>query len=318
MLGSYRRRTVGALSAALGAAMTLVIGTTTSARAATFVNGGTDSLYNVTRALADDYAFNVDPNGDDWLTAPAAPGAFTFANAACNAYYATHPLPTNADVLPLERAQVVPNCFAFARTDVTPTTPTDLTYIRVAGDAVTWATKKPGAPTNLSKAVLKNIYNCTYTDWSQLPGSTASGAIQKHLPRAEGGLRRNFIKYVLDDFDPTAPANYPCSITVVGTAQPDRGDDPAIGSANAIIAYDASAYRAQTTPATGVVNHTNGFKLGSIDGKAPNTAAFTGNISTYYVIDARDTEIDTNTIAFINWAKAPAQRPIWQLFGFVP
>ncbi|MGW1997890.1 hypothetical protein [Embleya sp. NPDC001921] len=66
-----------------------------------------------------------------------------------------------------------------------------------------------------------------------------------------------------------------------------------------------------------MVNHTNGFKLGSIDGKAPNAAAFTGNISTYYVIDALDTENDAATVAFIDWAKAPAQRPIWQLFGFV-
>ncbi|MGW1997779.1 hypothetical protein, partial [Embleya sp. NPDC001921] len=142
MLGSYRRRTVGALSAALGATMTLVVGTTTSAQAATFVNGGADSLYDVTRALADEYAFNVDPNGGDWLTAPAAPGTFTFAKAACNAYYATHPLPTNADVLPLERAQVVPNCFAFARTDVTPPTPTDLTYMGLRG--VTPEGRPPG------------------------------------------------------------------------------------------------------------------------------------------------------------------------------
>jgi ABC-type phosphate transport system substrate-binding protein len=320
------RKTATVLGTAT-AAMALVVGASAGANAATYVNAGSDTLQNVTRALTTEYTSNVDPNGNNWITVDAgkAAGSVTTGKAACNTNYGTgkNPWPNGSGdgikALLAERAGTNANCLSFARSSRGPkagTSEATLTFVKVAGDAITWATKKAGAPTNLTQQQVKDIYNCTITNWNQIPGSTVSGVIQKHIPQAGSGTRQEFIDKVLGGVDPTLPLGGACASTVIQGAQENRGDAPEITSVDAIIPYSKAAYGEQTTPATGVVNHTNGFVLGNINGLAPNATGFVGNRDVFYVYDGTDTESDTDAIAFINWAKAPAQRPIWTSFGF--
>ncbi|MGW1997893.1 hypothetical protein [Embleya sp. NPDC001921] len=68
-----------------------------------------------------------------------------------------------------------------------------------------------------------------------------------------------------------------------------------------------------------MVDHTNGFKLGNIDGSAPNATGFIGNHSVYFVYDSLDPTENWSrpyTLTFISWAKASTQRPIRAAFGF--
>jgi len=309
------------------AALALVVSANASAGADTYVNAGSDTLQNVTAALTTEYANNVDPNGDNWVTVNAgvAAGGINTGKPACATNYGgtgvAWPNGSSAGINALlaERAGTTANCLSFVRSSRGPKTTgpeTTLTFVRVAGDAVTWATKKAGVPTSLTQAQIQGIYNCSITNWNQIPGSTAVGTIQKHIPQVGSGTRQEFIDLVLGGVDPTSGANGACAATVIQTAQENRGDAPQITSVDAIIPYSGAAFGEQTSPASGVTNHTNGFRLGNIGGIAPNGTGFIGNRSVYYVYDPADTEVDTDTIAFINWAKDTAQRPIWATFGF--
>ncbi|GCE00025.1 phosphate ABC transporter substrate-binding protein [Embleya hyalina] len=328
MSSVFSMRKTATVLGTVGAAMALVVGANASANANTYVNAGSDTLQNVTQALTTEYAANVDPNGNDWVTVNAgiAAGGINTGKAECNTQYGAgtgHAWPNGSGdgikALLDQRAGTNAKCLDFARSSRGPktgTAETTLTFERVAGDAVTWATKKVGAPTNLTQAQLQDIYHCNITNWNQIPGSTVSGVIQKHVPQAGSGTRSEFQDKVLG-FDPTAASNGACAATVIQSAQENRGDAPQITSTDAIIAYSAAAYGEQTTPASGVTNHTNGFKLGNIDSKAPNATGFVGNRSVYFVYDPQNgTAANANVVAFINWAKNPAQRPIWSTFGF--
>jgi ABC-type phosphate transport system substrate-binding protein len=321
------RKTATVLGTAT-AAMALVVGANAAASANTYVNAGSDTLQNVTRTLTNQYTTSGDPAGNNWITVDAgkAAGSVTTGKAGCNNNYgagkSAWPNGSGDGIAALLAERTAPaanNCLAFARSSRGPkagTAETSLTFTKVADDAITWATKKPGVPNNLTQQQVKDIYNCTITNWNQIPGSTASGVIQKHIPQAGSGTRSEFITRVLGGVDPTLPVGGACASTVIQSAQENRGDAPQITSIDAIIPYSKAAYGEQTNPATGVTNHTNGFVLGNIDGKAPNAAGFVGNREVFYVYDGADTESDVDTIAFIAWATAPAQKAIWTSYGF--
>ena len=76
-------------------------------------------------------------------------------------------------------------------------------YYAFALDAVSWATGSLSAPAALSKADLIKIYNCTYTDWSQVPGGSA-GPIQRYLPQTGSGTYSFFLSDLLG-----APSSFP-------------------------------------------------------------------------------------------------------------
>jgi len=63
-------------------------------------------------------------------------------------------------------------------------------YFGFALDAVSWASPSSKAPAKLTLAQLQGIYNCTYTDWSQVGGS--AGPIQRYLPPTTSGTRQFF------------------------------------------------------------------------------------------------------------------------------
>ena len=64
-------------------------------------------------------------------------------------------------------------------------------YYAFALDAVSWATASQFAPATMTLAQIQGIYNCTYTDWSQVGGS--AGQIIRYLPPTTSGTE-NFFK----------------------------------------------------------------------------------------------------------------------------
>ncbi|WP_143657877.1 substrate-binding domain-containing protein [Embleya scabrispora] len=331
-------RGIGTAMAVLGTAMALVVGADASAVADTHVNGGAYTLEDVTRMLTTDYEANVDPSGSVWITVGSGTsrGGIDTHKAACDADYGIHGPASRwpgieysaTRTLLDQRAHIRENCLDFARVSGATFHPdsdeTSLTWVRVAGDAVTWATGKAGVPSNLTRGQLQDIYRCNFTDWSQIPGSSASGPIQKYLPTGRySDVRAVFVQYVLG-FDPTQPANGPCAATVADAPGENRGDY--VTSPNAILPYTKSAYSAQKNPLSGVPDHTGGFRLGNIDGRVPGQGrtdggdpnAFVGNHSVYFVYDPFRGAANAATVDFINWAKDPAQRVVWATYGFLP
>ena len=61
-------------------------------------------------------------------------------------------------------------------------------YYAFAMDSVAVVSTSLAAPGTISQADLLKVYNCTFTDWSQLPGG-GSGPIQRYIPQAGSGTR---------------------------------------------------------------------------------------------------------------------------------
>jgi ABC-type phosphate transport system substrate-binding protein len=90
-------------------------------------------------------------------------------------------------------------CIDFARSSRarSSTDPTTISFINLAGDAVTVATQ-PGsnAPASLlTTAALTGIYNCSITKWNQIPGNSggSSATISAFIPQNGSGTRSFFL-----------------------------------------------------------------------------------------------------------------------------
>jgi ABC-type phosphate transport system substrate-binding protein len=90
-------------------------------------------------------------------------------------------------------------CINFARSSRARATtdPNTISFITLAGDAVTVSTQ-PGthAPANkITTSVLTGIYNCTITKWNQIPGNSggATSTIRPMLPQNGSGTRSFFL-----------------------------------------------------------------------------------------------------------------------------
>jgi hypothetical protein len=79
-------------------------------------------------------------------------------------------------------------------------------YYGYALDAVTWASTSLNAPPALTQAQLQGIYQCTYTNWSQVGG--APGPIQRVLPPDGSGVLDDFLA---DDLHVSSVAALPAS-----------------------------------------------------------------------------------------------------------
>ena len=128
-------------------------------------------------------------------------------------------------------------------------------YYAFALDAVSWASPSSKAPATLSMANLKKIYDCTYTDWSQVGGT--AGPIQRYLPQSSSGTRSYFITDLLGlSSTATFPAvgdNCPAALAVDKNGDPfeeNRGDKiPTADLEKAIFPYSAGqwAYQANNS-----------------------------------------------------------------------
>ncbi|SDT71379.1 PBP superfamily domain-containing protein [Streptomyces sp. TLI_053] len=156
----------------------------------------------------------------------------------------------------------------FARSSRAPQAtdqPSDL-FVAFAKDAVSVATTTTGsnAPTNLSKADLINIYNCTYTNWNQIPGYTgAGGTIKPFLPQVGSGTRSFFLGTL-------GLANGGACVLVNPLVQENQGTDPVLNDPNAIVPYSAAHYIGQVYNGHSSGSDAAGnLTIRSIDGISP-------------------------------------------------
>lgn len=68
-------------------------------------------------------------------------------------------------------------------------------YYAFALDAVSWATASQFAPATMTLAQVRGIFNCTYTDWSQVGGS--AGQIIRYMPPTTSGTENFFMSDIL-------------------------------------------------------------------------------------------------------------------------
>jgi phosphate transport system substrate-binding protein len=164
-------------------------------------------------------------------------------------------------------------------------------YYAYALDAVTWASASAHAPANLSLANLQGIYNCTFTNWSQVGGS--AGQIQRYWPQAGSGTRSFFQSDVLNGFDPTTVSSGSCP--AVKLTEENSGATIAANGdlATAIVPHSAGNWDAQANGTIGDLR--NGLVLGSIDGQA--YATFNGttwNLNTAGPVTESNVRLNNN------------------------
>jgi ABC-type phosphate transport system substrate-binding protein len=147
-------------------------------------------------------------------------------------------------------------CIDFARSsrDRGSTDPTTISFINLAGDAVTYATQPASnAPANLTTADLTGIYNCSITKWNQIPGNSggSSATISAFIPQSGSGTRSFFLGAI----GLTAPGScVSTSATRAGAAgasdntlQESQGDAPILNKnkANVIVPFSVGKYLAE-------------------------------------------------------------------------
>lgn len=157
--------------------------------------------------------------------------------------------------------------------------PASLEFWAYGLDAVSWDHFKSNtaAPANLTAAQIQGIYNCTYTNWSQVGGGNA--AITRYYPEVTSGTAAFFAKVFLGGSEPTSTSSCPISFV-------PQNDATQVASGNqttAILPYSYASYYAQTK-GTVPNNLAKGTVLGEVNGTAASSttiseqAAFT-NVS---------------------------------------
>jgi ABC-type phosphate transport system substrate-binding protein len=137
--------------------------------------------------------------------------------------------------------------------------PATFEYYAFALSGVTWGSASLAAPASLTNQQLKDIYNCVFTDWSQVGG--APGHIQRYLPQAGSGTRNFFISNVLAGADPTLVTGTNCPAVRTSfeenTGQdlytPNPQDPTGTNAATyqeAIVPYDAGKFVVQANNST--------------------------------------------------------------------
>ncbi|MFB7472525.1 substrate-binding domain-containing protein [Kitasatospora sp. NPDC056184] len=187
-------------------------------------------------------------------------------------------------------------------------------FVAFAKDAVSYATATTGshAPVDLTKDALTKIYNCTYTNWNQIPGYTGvGGAIKAYLPQTGSGTLSFFLSAL------GLAAGGTC---VQPTAvQENQGTDPLLADADAIVPYSVAHYIGQVYNGHGSgTDQAGAVTVRSIDGIAPIDAA---HVLTKTFSDTTFGRVVYNVVREANWnagdTQATALRAIFGTNGWV-
>ena len=154
--------------------------------------------------------------------------------------------------------------------------PTDLAtfeYYAFGLDALGWASASTKAPANLTLTQLRSIYNCTFTNWSQVGGT--AGPIQRYHPQTLSGTFQFFRDDVLG-FDPTTFSGVGCPASI--STQENSGELIASNAdqEEALVGYSMGNWIAQargTAP-----DQRAGQTLRNLNGQ--NLVVFPGGIPT--------------------------------------
>jgi ABC-type phosphate transport system substrate-binding protein len=179
-----------------------------------------------------------------------------------------------------------------------PDSPGGVTFVNLAGDAVTWSVPavNTSAPASLTAQQLNAIFTCTDTNWSQVGGKNQ--AIAAFLPQSGAGT----LTFFLAAIGVTTPG--PCVSTASNTLEENEGDNSVLNNPGAIFIYSVGDWIAQKfhspactnagctgiTPPCSPQKGKNEFgcnvdgtgtpqgaeKLGQIDGTKPTTGSGSG------------------------------------------
>jgi ABC-type phosphate transport system substrate-binding protein len=205
--------------------------------------------YNATHTSGKLYSFDATPQPSNIQTKSGSTN--------CNI---PRPFGSSAGILALENTKTTTGglpCINFARSSRAraSTDPGTISFINLAGDAVTVATQ-PGshAPANLlTTSVLTGIYNCSISRWNQIPGNSggSTATIAAMLPQNGSGTRSFFLGAI----GLTAPGScVSTSATQQGAAgngantlEENEGVDPSLNTntANVIFPYSVGKWIAQ-------------------------------------------------------------------------
>jgi phosphate transport system substrate-binding protein len=165
-------------------------------------------------------------------------------------------------------------CVDIARSSAEPQAiGTDLAtfeYYGFALDDVTWASPSLQAPAALTVQQVRDIFNCTITNWNQIPGG-GSGPIQRVFPSNSSGTGDTFIKKVLGGtVPPSGVAGCPNVIIAEenhGNLFLDTTGQPALAAAyqQAILPYSAGKWAFQVNNAANpTLDIRGGVRIGGI------------------------------------------------------
>jgi ABC-type phosphate transport system substrate-binding protein len=205
-----------------------------------------------------------------WVTPADDPGEFLAPNGSSNGRNALR--------------DDTPGCVDIARSSAAPRAigPTGdkatFEYYAYGVDGLGWATHPNSpAPANLTLAQLQGIFNCTFTDWSQVGGQ--AGPIQRYWPQSGSGTFQSAVSELMGGVNPFTISNPPSCPAAIST-QENSGEliDANNHEATAIVPYSAGNWIAQ---ANDVVNpdQRHGQELGLLNGfdfvvgSAPNFTA---------------------------------------------
>jgi hypothetical protein len=196
-------------------------------------------------------------------------------------YPITRPDGSNEGIAALESSQIVNGdpCIDFARSSRKPL-PTDssaIAFVAMAGDAIDYSSPEASGftspvPDGMTLADLVNIYNCTWTNWDQVPGNSANNAnnapIVPVLPQSGSGIRTEFLLTLGGGTTPLTPGS--CVVngtdasdnpiegyTGVGTGNANEFGTTTAPNVDAVFPYSVGDYIAQGPAANGVGGHAN-------------------------------------------------------------
>jgi phosphate transport system substrate-binding protein len=371
--------TVGAMAAAV--ALSVLAGP--AAQAAPAPNGyldsltmaGSDTIQDVDTALA--ARFNLEASDGDRVT--NVPAQFSGTVTASGDRFCA-PITYTASSTPATGQTTAPNgsgagktalngsaaagngCVDIARSSSgrgsSDPTGNQFQYFAFAKDAVGYATygltlNGSAGTGGLTTADLRGIYNCTYTNFSQVGGPNQP--IQRYLPQAGSGTRNFFVNTVLGGADPTTVSTASCPAvkisqendgTVASGSKPgvDQAD---ITAKSAILPFSAAQLVAQANQTrkpdgTAVADLRNGLVIGSLDGQNPVSTSSTGVVSpnttvynssyigarnVYHVLDTRSPSY-SEALRYVGFDADPttplsqlcsgSYAAVLQAFGFAP
>ena len=161
-------------------------------------------------------------------------------------------------------------CIDIARSSAAPrgkaTDGPNFEYYAFALDAVSWASPATTkAPDAMTLQTLQQIYNCTITDWGQVPGSKGSGQIQRYFAQVGSGTGSFFQSDLLAGQDPTTVSNAPACPAAKRILQSQGNTIDAADMDKAILPYSVGAWIFQKNNAVNpTINVSNGVQLGGI------------------------------------------------------
>jgi phosphate transport system substrate-binding protein len=146
--------------------------------------------------------------------------------------------------------------------------PATLEFWAYGLDAVSWDhfSTNTSAPKTLNAKQIQGIYNCTYTTWKQVGGSTTA-KIARYFPVVGSGTATFFAKVFLGGSVPVSTPT--CPIKFV--PQNDATQVATAAQKTAILPYSYANFYAQTHLVNGEKNLAAGTVLGAVNNTAPSS-----------------------------------------------